>query len=288
MAIIRFSVLVLLAAPAFALGSATAAEPEADLPAHVRALFVARCAACHGPDLRRPKGKFGYVTDLERLAANRRLIVPSNPAESRLWQLVESDDMPPEDAPGGSLTSAEKRLIHDWIAAGAPSGTSAQDETIAPPPAPVEAAPPSLLMRLLGWLGRWHILVIHFPIALLTAAAAAEAWCLWRGTREPWLPVRFCVVLGTAAAVGATALGWLHADIGGHGHSWPELLAPHRWIGTAAAAWSIGIVLLSEWDAYRGKRSWAFRVALWIGAALVGAAAHFGGSLVHGVDFFAW
>jgi hypothetical protein len=141
---------------------------------------------------------------------------------------------------------------------------------------------------MLRWLGKWHILVIHFPIALLTAAAAAEAWSAWRRLRTPWPPVRFCVLLGAAGAVAAAALGWLHADVGGAGHAARQLLALHRWLGTAAAALSLGVVALSEWDVRCGKRSWLFRAALWAGAVLVGAAAHLGGSLVHGEDFFAW
>jgi uncharacterized membrane protein len=163
-------------------------------------------------------------------------------------------------------------------------------ETVAPPPAPAEEEPPppSTLERLLAWLGKFHILVVHFPIALLTAAAAGEAWCLLRRRREPWPPVGFCVLLGTAGAVCAAALGWLHAEAGGYGLGSPALLALHRWAGTVTAAWCVGVALLCERDARRGVRGWAFRVALWVGAALVGAAAHLGGSLVHGEDFFAW
>jgi hypothetical protein len=108
---------------------------------------------------------------------------------------------------------------------------------------------------LLRWLGKWHILINHFPIALLTAAAA---------------------------------LGWVHASAGGYGRSTSQFLALHASVGSAAAAWSLVVAGLARWDAYRGKRSWAFRVALWAGAALIGAAAHFGGSLVHGDDFLAW
>jgi mono/diheme cytochrome c family protein len=288
MATSRLPALILLAAWVLAPGSAIAAE--ADLPARVRAVFVAKCAGCHGPDLPRPKGKFGYVTDLERLAGTPRLVVPSKPDESRLWQLVEEGKMPAKGSRAGPLTATEKALIHDWIAAGAPSGASPGEEMVALPPSPAEEAPPSPSpeVRPLAWIGRWHILVIHFPIGLLTAAAAAEAWCCRRRWREPWLPVRFCVAVGTAAAVCAATLGWLHAEFGGYGRSAPQLLTPHRWLGTTTAVWSLGVVLLSEWDARRGRRSWAFRVALWIGAALVGATADFGGSLVHGEDFFAW
>jgi Planctomycete cytochrome C len=282
--------LILLAAWIIAPGPAPAADTEADLPSNrVRAVFVARCAACHGPDLRKPKGRFGYVTDLRRVADNPKLVVPSKPEESRLWELVESGEMPPEDARTGAPTLAEKEVIRDWIAAGAPvAEPSAAEAVPLPPTQSQEPPPPSFLARLLRWLGKFHVIIIHFPIALLLAAAAAEGWCLLQRRREPWLPVRLCAALGAGGAMCAAVLGWLLADVGGYGVGSPQLLALHRWIGTGAAAWSVGVALLSEWDVHCGRRSWIFRGALWVGAALIGSAAHFGGSLVHGEDFFTW
>ena len=57
---------------------------QGDLASRVRAAFSAKCAGCHGPDLRKPRGKFGYVLDLGRVAANPKLVVPGQPAESKL------------------------------------------------------------------------------------------------------------------------------------------------------------------------------------------------------------
>ena len=280
----RTPVGILLVAWAVAPGAATAAEAEAHLAGRVRAVFVARCAACHGPDLPKPKGRFGYVTDLRRVADNPKLVVPSKPEESRLWELVEDGEMPPEESRVSALTAAEKGLIRDWIAAGAPVAGPPPAEAAPPPPSP----PLPFLTRLLRWLGKFHVTVIHFPIALLLTAAAGEFWCLLRCRREPWPPIRLAIFLGAAAAVVAAALGWLLADVAGYGVGSPQLLALHRWAGTGAAAWSVGVALLSEWDARRGRRGWACRVALWLGAALIGSAAHFGGGLVHGEDFLAW
>jgi mono/diheme cytochrome c family protein len=90
-----------------------------DLPAEVLGVFRAKCSGCHGPDLAKPRGRFGYVLDLARLAGDREKIVPGRPAESELWELVDRDEMPPPDSPQGSLTPKQKEIVRDWIAGGA-------------------------------------------------------------------------------------------------------------------------------------------------------------------------
>jgi hypothetical protein len=101
--------------------SATTGTEGANLAAAVRNIFSAKCAECHASDLPRPKGKFGYVLDLERLAGNAHLVVPFKPDESKLWQLVSDGDMPPEYARAGSLTKEQKEVIRKWIESGAPA-----------------------------------------------------------------------------------------------------------------------------------------------------------------------
>src|SRR5579863_9917042 len=85
-----------------------------------RAVFKAKCAGCHGPDLEKPKGRFGYVLDLGKIAANPEMVIPGRPAESELSALVSHSEMPPSDSPHGPLTPAQKEAIKNWIAAGAP------------------------------------------------------------------------------------------------------------------------------------------------------------------------
>src|SRR3954454_10121755 len=104
--------------PGFA--AAQYGPPAPDLGQAVRGVFAAKCAVCHGPDLAKPKGRFGYVLDLRRVAANPEMVIPMRPTESELWILVERNEMPPADSPQGALTLEQKEVIRDWIAAGAP------------------------------------------------------------------------------------------------------------------------------------------------------------------------
>jgi len=258
-----------------------AAEGERDLASETLSIFSARCAGCHGPNLPKPRGRFGYVLDLARVAANPELVVPSSPQESELWELVRRGEMPPDDAPTGPLTEKEKETIRGWIAAGAPvtfSTPATPIPQVATPPAP------SLKTNILRRLGPFHLVAVHFPIALLISAAVAEFWRAIRYGRSPTAEVRFCVLLGAASAVITASLGWIHAS-NGFGAGAPQMLFLHRWIGTIAAAWATGTAMLSEREERRGVRSQWFRAWLFCGALLVAVEGHLGGMLVHGDDF---
>jgi mono/diheme cytochrome c family protein len=272
---------------------AEAPQPSSqrDLATQVRGVFAARCAGCHGPNLAKPKGRFGYVLDLARVAGNPEMVVRGQPEESELWELVRRREMPPADSPTGALSAQQKEVIRSWIAGGAPSapspGTDDASNTSSPSETPVEPASTPVDWHFLLWLGKFHLLVLHFPIALLVTAAAAEFWFLLRKAESTSREVRFCVLLGAASALVTAALGWLFA-LGGHGAGMPTTLAWHRWLGTAAATWAIGTAVCFECDVRRGTRSLWSRCLLFLGALLVGLAAHFGGILVNGADFFAW
>jgi mono/diheme cytochrome c family protein len=262
-----------------------------DPAAAARAVFAARCAGCHGPDLPRPRGRFGYVLDLRRVAGNPEMVIPFKPDESELWLLVHHNEMPPPDTPSGPLTAPQKEAIRAWIAAGAPAESVSPQESTPGPAAPPNGGdadrppPPPPGWRALLWLGKFHLLLVHFPIALLAAAAAGDLWSLWRGGRTPLPAVRFCLCLGAAAALPTVALGFLHA-FGGSGAGLPRLLSLHRWLGAGAGLVAVAAAALSEWDARRGVRSRCARVAIPVAALLVALTAHLGGILTHGEDFF--
>lgn len=275
---------------------ANGAKPPPNPASQVRAILRTKCSECHGRALRRPRGSL-YLDDLARLAANRDLVVPHNLEKSHLWTLIRAGDMPAKGAQAGPLDAQEKESVRSWIAAGAPvpswpattapmpsapaQAAPAASGSIAPMPAPT---PLSLTKRVFSWFGKFHIHVIHFPIALLAAAALGEMVAAIRGIWIPEPAVRFCVLLGASSALSSVVLGWLHADVGGHGIV--SLLGIHRWLGTTAGMMAVGMALISERDSRRHQRSSLFRVLLWGGAFLIAVAAHFGGLMVHGQDFF--
>lgn len=257
----------------------TRGNPTADVDGNVLGIFSAKCAGCHDAARGKSKGKFGYILDLARLADNPKLIVRFQPEQSKLWRLVDEEEMPPEESEQGPLNADQKKAIRSWIERGSPS-TKASAQT--------EAHRPTFLPRSLGWLGRFHVVVVHFPIALLLVAALAEAWGMWRGHAHKSHIVRFCIPVGAVGAIVAAILGWTRAGFSIYSTDRTILLLLHRWIGTGAASFSVFAVICAEWPGRRSLRGIPYRIALFASAILVGLAGHLGGLIVHGPDFLNW
>jgi uncharacterized membrane protein len=132
--------------------------------------------------------------------------------------------------------------------------------------------------------GRLHPLLVHFPIALVLCATAAELAAV--ATRRPvWQAVAFIQTrAGALCAAGAAAAGWLLARA-------PETdvsttLEWHGWLGLAATSAAI-IAATATIGAERSEaRRRVYRVALFASAATIGIAAHLGAMLVWGAHFF--
>ena len=141
----------------------------------------------------------------------------------------------------------------------------------------------SLAERLLDWLGRFHPIIVHFPIAFFPAALFTAVV----GRRRPAFsaPVQFLVVAGGIIAPISALLGWFN----GGWTLWDAdpLLAVHRWLGTGIG---VGGLLLGIWA---WRRPWEDRGAGMI-LALVGMTiaiavqGWFGGALVHGAEHLNW
>ena len=136
----------------------------------------------------------------------------------------------------------------------------------------------------MSFIGEFHPLLVHFPIALVLAAAAAELLAI-AAPRQVWRSVAVANICAGAFIGVATAItGWLFA-------SSPLIdvttsLEWHRWLGMAGTAGAIGAALLSS-RLHVSSRRWAFvyRVTLFVTALLVAVTAHLGGMLVWGAGF---
>jgi len=150
---------------------------------------------------------------------------------------------------------------------------------------PFLALLPATSESLLPTFGRFHILVVHFPIALLFMAALAEAVHALKSSSGRSPTAFACLGVGALGAVIAAASGWIHADVEPLGSSVEELLFRHRWLGVATAAVSALAFLLLAFAPQRGGLRKLYRGLLALSVVLVGVGAHYGGSLVYGPDY---
>ncbi len=130
------------------------------------------------------------------------------------------------------------------------------------------------LPGLLQWMGRWHPLLLHFPIVLVLLAAL-QSWM------KPERQIPFLLPVTTLLSL-LTALAGLFLSLEQEGQG--QLLNWHQWSGASLA------FLLTLWYALEENQwgpKWASRL-LPIGAALlVFPTGHTGGSITHGEDFLA-
>ncbi len=137
-------------------------------------------------------------------------------------------------------------------------------------------------------LGKAHPLLVHFPIALVWAAVLAEGLSLFRPRQGLDAVVRFSLRLATLGALGAVVSGLVRAS---EAEFLPEVAATavqHRNLGLVCL---VGCILLTaaERRARRSKSArwrWTLRAGLLLLAGLVSFAAHLGGTLVYGLDYW--
>jgi uncharacterized membrane protein len=124
-------------------------------------------------------------------------------------------------------------------------------------------------------------MLVHFPIGLILAAAAAEIIAIHTG-RAAWRTIAVANVRAGAAMGAITAVaGWALASAPFVEPS--RLLAWHRWTSLAGATGAIGAALAST-RADSRRSVLAYQIALFGAAALVALAGHLGGTLVWGAE----
>ena len=144
--------------------------------------------------------------------------------------------------------------------------------------------------RLIVYLGKFHPVVVHFPVALMiTAFVIALAGMVRPSAAADLLSFRL-TYLAAAGAIVAAGIG-LAAGAGVHYP--PEIagyFSQHRLLGLSTSALAIATALA----AYRAERQpspsrrWQFRILLFIGAVLVAITGHWGAMLVYGPNHFAF
>jgi mono/diheme cytochrome c family protein/uncharacterized membrane protein len=253
----------------------------------VEQLFQQRCVKCHGADGTGKKAR-------DRLPEIPDFTSSAWQAQRDDAQLIASildgkgEGMPPAR---GKVSEEQVRGLVTHVRAfatarGEQGATRPQGAGMA---GAEEVEPPTgLVPKLLRWLGRFHPASVHFPIALLTAAAVAELLGIATGKLAFAAITRYCLWFGTLTAAGAGTLGWFLGGFRLTDSSW--VLTTHRWLGTSTVVCAGLVLLLSEAgrSPERQRIRISFRVALLVVAALVSVTGFFGGAVVYGLRHYAW
>jgi hypothetical protein len=94
-------------------------DPPAALTfvSQIQPLLRSKCLTCHGGQAKKGEFDIRTIDALKEGGEHGPAVVPGNVQDSVLWKYIANDRMPP--GKNNKLTAAEKKLIQDWIAAGA-------------------------------------------------------------------------------------------------------------------------------------------------------------------------
>ena len=277
--------------------SSTAADPQST--ARGKRLYDSHCAACHGPKGKGdgPKGK-----DLDPAPSDLSAARVAARSDAKLLSLI-TEGRKPMPSFRNELSDQDRSDVVSFVRTLSPAARPSKGvDTAAMQNAPVktrevpasssaedqdrrddETERPS--NHFVRWIGHFHPPLTAFPIALLLTAAMAELLRLFKG--PAWLDgaSRWCIIVGAASAVVTAPLGWAFATE--RAGSW--ILEVHRWLGTAAAAGAVILLVLSELSRRR-EGCWLplFRIVLFAAVPLVAATGFFGGAMVYGLHAYRW
>jgi uncharacterized membrane protein len=142
--------------------------------------------------------------------------------------------------------------------------------------------PQTDLERAIARTGALHSVAVHFPIALILAAALAQMLGLISGRVGYADIVRFLVWTAAFGGLAAGLLGWAHA--GPIASTEDGIMSIHRWLGTSLTLGLFIVAGAAEWKHRSGQpvAALSLTVLLFGAAAAVAINGFLGGSLAHG------
>jgi cytochrome c553 len=113
--------LLLLCAAFSGTAAAVKADGEEAFEKAIRPLLLDRCIECHGPTKQEHGVRLDRRQDvLQGKVGDQPLVVPGEPAQSRIFQVLQHLEDDIAMPPSGRLPDEQRQAVHDWIQAGAP------------------------------------------------------------------------------------------------------------------------------------------------------------------------
>jgi uncharacterized membrane protein len=126
------------------------------------------------------------------------------------------------------------------------------------------------------FVGRFHPLAVHLPIALVLLVAVLELAGLARSGRHLQQAAGFVLALAAASSLGAVFLGWMLGRSGGYEGA---LVTRHMWGGISLAAALLLCCVI------RGSEQRLYGAVLFLTVCLMAWTSDQGGKLTHGEGF---
>lgn len=126
---------------------------------------------------------------------------------------------------------------------------------------------------LVAWLGRWHPVLLHFPIVLLLGA-------IFMGLTNKKVPYLVLTLACITALITAISGFFLGTEVSAKG----DLLLWHQWLGAGVALLSALWFWLDKIKLGQEIYTKGLQVLL---VVLIGFTGHYGGMVTHGEDFLA-
>jgi uncharacterized membrane protein len=126
------------------------------------------------------------------------------------------------------------------------------------------------------FVGRFHPLVVHFPIALVLLVLVVECVGLFQWGKSIQASAGFILALATISALAAALLGWILGRNGGYEGS---LVTRHMWGGISLAAALVICCAIRAWNTK------LYGAALFATVCLLAWTSDQGGKLTHGEGF---
>src|SRR5688500_2376362 len=138
---------------------------------------------------------------------------------------------------------------------------------------------------LITLIGRFHPLVVHFPIAILLMAIVFELLAKISSLKKLKSAVQPTLFIGALTSVISVSTGLILEQEGGYDE---ELLSVHKYLGlsTTALAFIVFFLRRQTLSIDKAKRKQIRLMLLIPVVILVSLTGHWGGSLTHGEDYF--
>ncbi|PWJ41854.1 DUF2231 domain-containing protein [Sediminitomix flava] len=136
------------------------------------------------------------------------------------------------------------------------------------------------------FLGRFHPLLVHFPIGFLLLAALFEV-AVWR----KWLSnldevIKFTLALGAISAIGASVLGLMLSTSGDYEQ---QMLDLHQWAGILTSSIAIfAFALKVKPNVFRENTPLIYGLVVFSMIGGLSFTGHLGGNLTHGSDYLTY